>query len=74
MSDEATCSSCGKKIIWIEAPNASGTNVRIPLDARRHPIYCLQETGGEWVRADNARITHFATCPNATQHSKGTKS
>ncbi len=72
---EDTCKGCGRKIIWAKAPSDDGKKiVKIPLDpaapvyeiADRHPDY-------DHVRAKTAMVSHFITCPNASQFSGGNK-
>lgn len=42
---------------------------RVVLDARRHPIYVPTPTG-KWVRVTEARVSHFATCADASRFSR----
>lgn len=67
-TDDPRCTSCNAKIIWIKNENGNP----VPLDARKHLIYVRNTEGvmEEWVREKEARITHFATCPNASKHSR----
>lgn len=63
------CRSCGVELIF--AKTADGKTV--PVDARQHPIYRIVATGGGNYlaeRIESARISHFVTCPNATEHSR----
>lgn len=64
-----TCKSCGKKIVWIRTPEGKA----IPLD----PVpACYRITDGDdpdhvqGERDENVLVSHFVTCPNASQHSK----
>lgn len=72
----AECRGCGAKIVW--GRDAKGT--LIPLDPKP-PTYVKQERLLETAGASNAievarsdaMVSHFATCPNANQFSKGRK-
>lgn len=65
---EARC-KCGAKILHVE--DVTGT--KQVLDARRHPIFerVVMPDGAtvQWIRVAAARISHFATCPNAGEFS-----
>ncbi|MCB9919688.1 MAG: hypothetical protein H6832_14895 [Planctomycetes bacterium] len=70
--NRSACKSCGKAIYWITTPGKDGGLVRIPLDAVA-PVYAITDVDGEPVlgaRAENAYVSHFSTCPNASKHSK----
>jgi hypothetical protein len=62
---ESICRGCQKKIIWITTPDGK----RVPLD----PVPAIYEvdpvnpTIGE--RTKSAMVSHFATCPNASDFS-----
>lgn len=74
------CRSCGAEIKWIKM--TSGKNM--PVDATKHIIKkddggkdVLVTEGGEIVRGTltdaqhgncTGYISHFSTCPNASQH------
>ena len=75
------CTSCGAKIIHANQPGRTGT---IPLNARRVRAYVLNDDGSRTVASqvvvevDGAEsdlffVSHFLTCPNASQHSKNKK-
>lgn len=75
------CSSCGAKIIDASQPGKEGT---IPLNARRARAYVLDESGSRPVASqvvvalDEAEsdlffVSHFLTCPHASEHSKSKK-
>lgn len=77
------CKSCGRDIIWATSP----TGANLPLDARPVTPYRLQPSttppGKIYAVPSEAdikgadmklRISHFLTCPNAAQHSKGNRS
>jgi hypothetical protein len=66
----STCKGCGREIVWGE--DAAGK--KIPLDPRP-PIYRVRNMGGELVQVERATVgmylvTHFATCPKASQFSR----
>lgn len=77
-ADEGACRSCGKRVFWIVAANGS----RVPLDAVA-PTYQLEVINDasdpprfRWVRVNEedtqepAFVNHFATCANASEHSR----
>ncbi len=68
-AETTTCTSCGRKIIWTLSP----ANKRLPVDARRVPVYDLEPSinGARVIKRGTHYISHFLTCPNASQHSKG---
>ena len=70
--------SCGAKIVWAEDQNGT----KIPLNFNRVRVYhddgCFLEVphldGKVFVDGDKPhlmRVSHFTTCPNAAEHSKG---
>ena len=65
--DEGRCRSCGKKLFWGRTPEGKA----IPLDAVA-PVYEIDEMSGRVVveRTHTAFVSHFATCPNASTHSR----
>lgn len=85
--EKATCSSCGRQIIWTISP----AGARLPLDARPVTVYGIDSTESLRIeglpRAVRARsvysadamlelpgpiyISHFLTCPEAAQYSRG---
>ena len=67
------CKGCGKPIIWGETLDGK----RIPLDPRP-PVYSCAEdvspgANGRVIagRMVGVAVTHFATCPRASDFSKG---
>lgn len=62
------CKGCGRPIVW--ARNTQ-TEKRVPLDPK--PVcYVVQEFDGELICGPvTAMVTHFATCPKASDFSKG---
>jgi hypothetical protein len=72
-----TCRGCGKPIVWAKNLRADGSLQNIPLDPRA-PVYSVQVIGENEVRCtlvprDNFMVSHFATCPNANDFSRGRK-
>jgi hypothetical protein len=75
----AVCRGCGKPIIWGVTPEGK----RIPLDPRP-PVYVVDYSAEakEFVARlvpleDGVRthmVSHFATCPKASEFSGGRKS
>lgn len=74
MAKPSTCRSCGARIIWAEHGGE-----RIPLNATRVRLYeLLGPPGNEPIArtmVEGARpllgyVSHFVSCPNASQHSK----
>lgn len=74
---EASCRGCGKRIVW----GISKDGKRIPLDPKP-PVYDvlrITELDVHWprvemdtvpvVRNEEAYVSHFATCPNASDFS-----
>lgn len=61
------CKGCGKAIVWGETVDGK----RIPLDPRP-PVYKILATG-RVVRDVTCMVSHFATCPHASQFSAGKK-
>ena len=71
MSAFAKCKTCGKAIVYADIVKADGTPGKIPLDMVA-PCYRIKSDGDVVVgeRAQDVRVSHFATCPQASQHSK----
>lgn len=63
------CKSCAKKIVFISVDGKV-----IPVDAVA-PVYRLVDDVSNlgWKRDRWAFVSHFATCPQASTHSKKTK-
>ncbi len=71
----ANCKSCGKTIVW----GVTEDGTKIPLDPSP-PVYVitgkLQAYQGEGFQVERTKmslVSHFITCPNASQHSKKNK-
>jgi hypothetical protein len=66
------CKGCGRPIVW--AKDEKGT--RHPLDPRA-PVYHFNggDLEGEFEvhRLPSAWVSHFATCPKASEFGKGKK-
>lgn len=77
------CRGCGKPIVDAQIVKADGTPGLVPLDARNHPVYALLENG-QAVRLHPSHlrpnegdaesivaflVSHFVTCPKATDFS-----
>lgn len=70
---EARCGSCGQRILW--ATNTI-TGKPIPLNRTRVRTYHVHAGRAEVQRdavgvVQLAYTSHFTTCPNAAEHSKG---
>jgi len=67
------CRGCGKDIIF--AKNSDGKGI-IPLDPRPAVYQVIEQPDGSAVavRDKNYMVTHFATCPKASDFSGGKKS
>jgi len=66
------CSSCGRPIVW----GVDGEGQRIPLDPRPPVYHVAQTEDGRAVlvsRNRAAMVSHFATCPHASQHTRSRK-
>lgn len=65
------CSTCGRQIVW--GVNKE-TGKSVPIDMIP-PVYAVHEEAGGSVTLVNlkkaAGVSHFATCPQASEHSKG---
>lgn len=71
----ATCKGCGAPITWAVTPNGK----RVPVDTRP-VVYALVTEPDGTVRAQRVKsegrefgVSHFATCPKASDFSKGAK-
>ena len=64
------CRGCGKTIVWIDTRSADGSRiVQMPLDPRA-PVYVVRKVGEGDRAAENYMVSHFATCPKASEMSK----
>lgn len=79
MSDEKTtpCKGCGRPMVWGETEEKEGGGAKaIPLDPRA-PVYRIlrHDLNGTpvIVRDKGAMVSHFATCPKASQFSASAK-
>lgn len=67
----ATCRSCGAEILWVRTSKGR----KMPLDAEPSKRVLVAEIEG--MRVGQIRDTftpHWATCPNADEHRKDTRS
>lgn len=63
------CKGCGREIIWGRTPEGKS----IPLDTIA-PVYVTHPQGGSSiVRHSTAWVSHFATCPKASEFSGSRK-
>lgn len=70
---DTVCKSCGAEIVWITDQGGK----RIPLNKRRVRIYSYDKENkarcGYAIHTDGTPlltyISHFVTCPNASDHS-----
>lgn len=78
-----TCRGCGKAIVFATVLRPSGVTVKVPLDVSA-PVYRVtgwaldegEEAPGTPVtieRSGDAFVSHFATCPKASDFSGGRK-
>lgn len=58
------CKSCGKEIIWFLTKNAE----KHPFDKKKTLVAVLGSD--EKTHVVNGHVSHFATCPNAAEHSQ----
>ena len=67
------CKACGRELTFASTPEGKV----IPLDMSA-PVYELEydPDAGKYlaVRTSSAHVTHFATCPKASQFSRGRRS
>lgn len=71
MTASAKCRGCGRDIEW--AVDTQGQ--KIPLDPRP-PVYAVVVAAPDGIsdtilRMPNSRVSHFATCPKASEFSRG---
>ena len=70
---EGLCRGCGAKVLWIKAKKADGTMGAIPLDPSA-PVYEVDPVNpGVGERTKSAYVSHFKTCPKASDFSGGKK-
>lgn len=63
------CNSCGAEIIWAKTPAGKD----MPLDVKGETLWIVEGGAGQpsTCRPVQVRKSHFATCPNAAQHRRG---
>lgn len=64
MSERGSCKSCGAHILWV----TTSSGKKMPLDFEPERRFVID--AGEGMRATlrNTYVSHFATCPHASQH------
>lgn len=63
---QATCRGCGRPIIW----GVTGDGKKIPLDPKPAVYGVVEDEGNALAtRMEGAMVTHFATCPKASDFS-----
>ena len=76
--ETANCRSCQRKIIWVRSPSGA----LLPLDSRPVTVYTLgaNDNGPVAEKVEHHLgsalfyVSHFLTCPQAAEHSKGGRS
>ncbi len=68
------CKSCGKEIVW----GVTEAGTKVPLDPspavyQIDSVDLAYQSDCKVRRTKSAMVSHFITCPNATQHSKKNK-
>lgn len=73
---ETVCTSCGRKVLFVDIKKVDGTPGSVPLDPAP-AVYSISEDfmSGQLCgeRIHSAMVSHFVTCPNASTHSKKKK-
>lgn len=74
MKHNGVCKSCGAKVIWIEDQNGTKlpvnpTRVRVYDKPKKFPWHYKEVVHGNDPIL--YYISHFITCPNASEHSRG---
>lgn len=68
--DIGVCRGCGKLIVWVVMESGK----RMPVDPNPSPIgniVCTKGVGKQVpTPAEDARLSHFATCPQADRFKK----
>lgn len=62
--NRSPCKGCKKEVIWCDLPSGG----KICLDPVA-PVYVVTGHGAA-IRAANYYVSHFATCPDASQFKK----
>ncbi|MDD2999465.1 MAG: hypothetical protein PHV05_10430 [Candidatus Riflebacteria bacterium] len=63
-NDAMNCKSCGKEIIWLKTK----TEANHPFDQRK-TLVAVQGSDNQ-THVVMGHVSHFATCPNAAEHSQ----
>ena len=64
--DKGKCKSCGMPILWARTDNGKV----IPLDVEGERRFVINHTEHNRVTNAVTYVSHFATCPNASEHRK----
>lgn len=64
---ERPCRACGAPLIFAKTPEGK----TVPLD-KSAPVYLVAETGLA-IRANRCFVSHFKSCPKASEFSAGKK-
>ncbi len=69
---EGTCKECGAKVVWVKVKKTNSEEIiNIPLDPSA-PVYEVDPVNPSSAeRTKSAMVTHFKTCPKASQFSGG---
>lgn len=59
------CKSCGAPILWVRTEAGASMPLNLPAQPR---IVLVPSTGA--ARVMDTYASHFASCPNATEHRK----
>ena len=65
---ETKCKGCGRKMLWGKTVEGKS----IPLDASA-PVYRLDKVKGTVERSQEFFVSHFSTCPRASDFSGSRK-
>jgi len=65
LTPDRRCRSCGVPIKFL-VNRATGRKIPVDLKAA---VYCLEDDG-KLTKVDGYYVSHFSTCPQATQHTK----
>lgn len=75
-----TCRSCGAEVIWAKTPAGKKCPYDVAVTSDRPggpgtkvvPVYSLLDGNAERCKpGEEGHASHFSTCPDAQQHSKG---
>lgn len=66
----ANCSSCGAEILWVKT--AASKPMPLSVASKQKRVVLADGDGTAMVR--DTYLSHFADCPNASQHRKSSAS